>query len=96
MALITEVEEDKTDKVGEFDKSQEITDRILWHNRHVPSLQALWADTQEGKGELTIEDSLLLYSGRLIVLDINNLCTDLIQEAHNQVSTGHLGQDKIY
>ncbi len=43
-----------------------------------------------------MEDSLLLYSSRLIVLDINNLCTDLIQEAHNQVSTGHLGQVKTY
>ncbi len=84
------------DKVGEFDKSQEITNRILWHNCHVPLLQALQADTQEGKGELTIEDSLLLYSGRLIVLDIDSLRIDLIQEAHNQVSTGHPGQDKTY
>ncbi len=93
MALITE---DKVDKVGEFDKSQEITNQILWHNRHTPSLQALRADAQEGRGKLTIEDGLLLYSSRLIVLDINGLCTDLIWEAHNQVFTGHPGQDKTY
>ncbi len=95
MALITE---DKADKVGEFDKSQEITDQILWHNCHIPLLQALRADVQEeeGKGKLTMEDSLLLYSSCLIVLDINNLCTDLIQEAYNQVSIGHPGQDKTY
>ncbi len=92
------ITEDKADKVGEFDKSQEITNQILWHNCHIPSLQALQADIQEGegKGKLTMEDSLLLYSSRLIVLDINNLRIDLIREAYNQVSTGHLGQDKTY
>src|ERR1700678_2690416 len=43
-----------------------------------------------------MEDSLLLYTGRLVVPWVNNLPIDLIKEAYNQVSTAHPGRDKTY
>ncbi len=77
LALITE------DEIEELNKSQGITDQILWHNRQTSLLQALRVEAQGGKGELIIKDSLLLYSSRLVVPDTNNLCTDLIWEAYD-------------
>jgi hypothetical protein len=49
---------------------------------------------QAGDANLTLEDRLLLYKDRLIVLNIDNLYTNLIKEAHNQVSTAYLGRNK--
>jgi transposase InsO family protein len=80
-----------------FQESMGITDRILQTNRTLPSLRAL--RTQAGRNtdpSLTLEDDLLLYDGRLMVPQTDNLRTDLISEAHNQVSTAHPGRDKTY
>jgi hypothetical protein len=38
----------------------------------------------------------LLYNGRLVVPQSGHIQTELIQEAHNQVSTAHPGRDKTY
>ena len=43
-----------------------------------------------------MEEGLLLYQERLIVPDVDNLRTELIREAHCQVSTAHPGRDKTY
>ena len=41
-----------------------------------------------------LEDGLLLYNERLVIPETDHLRTDLIKEAHEQVSTAHPGQDK--
>jgi len=79
-----------------FDESTGLLDRILEDNRQAPSLQALCRQAQrEEDSELTLEDRLLLYSGRLIVLSAT-LWTELIREAHAQVSTTYPSRDKTY
>jgi hypothetical protein len=84
----------------EFDESLGLMDKILRANRESGSLQALRAQAQAQAeaedGELTMEEGLLLYSGRLIVPDVENLRTELIREAHDQISTAHPGRDKTY
>ena len=44
----------------------------------------------------TIEDGLLFYRGRLVVLDIDNVRIDLVREAYDQPSTAYLGTRKTY
>src|SRR6266536_5014627 len=79
-----------------FDESTGLLDRILEENRQAPSLQALRQQAQrEEDSELNLEDGLLLYSRRLIVSSAT-LRTELIQEAHAQVSTAYPGHDKTY
>ena len=39
---------------------------------------------------------MLLYQGRLVVPDVDNLRTDLVREAHEQPSTAYLGTKKTY
>jgi transposase InsO family protein len=82
----------------EFDEPLEPIDRILRLNREAPSLQALrvQAEREEEDQDITLEDGLLLYCGRLIVPDLRNVRTELIREAHDQVSTAHPGRDKTY
>jgi hypothetical protein len=60
----------------------------------VESLEALRAQARAGDIDLKLEDGLLLYQDRLIVPNTNHLRTDLIREAHEQVSTAHLGRNK--
>ena len=43
-----------------------------------------------------LEDGLLFYNKRLVVSETDHLCTDLIKEVHEQVSTAHLRRDKTY
>jgi Integrase zinc binding domain len=60
----------------------------------VESLEALRAQARAGDTDLKLEDGLLLYWDRLIVPNTNHLRTDLIREAHEQVSTAHPGRNK--
>ena len=62
-------------------------------NREVLSLAALCVQAEEmtEDQDFTLKDSLLLYDGRLVVLDVDYLRTKLIQEAYDQVSTIHPG-----
>jgi hypothetical protein len=78
-----------------FDESIGLLNRILQDNRQNPSLQALCKQALGENSKLTLEDGLLLYSGRLVVSSAL-LHTELIREAHNQVSTAHPGRDKTY
>ena len=79
-----------------IDKPLGLINRILQANRMAESLQALRAQAEERDPELTLEDGLLLYNERLVVPETDHLRTDLIKEAHEQVSTAHPGQDKTY
>ena len=89
--LVAPVEEDN------FDEPIGLVDRILRQNQEADSLQALWQEAENSTNtELVLEDGLLLYSGRVVVLVDNDLCTELIKEAHDQISTAHPGRDKTY
>ena len=81
-------------------ESESVTDRILAANKESPSLEALRAEARRADPrnptDFTLEDNLLLYQERLVVPEDQNLRTDLIREAHTQVSTAHPGQDKTY
>jgi hypothetical protein len=81
----------------DFDEPLGLIDRLLRANRDSQSLDALRAQalTDDTKG-FELEDGLLLYTGRLVVPWADNLPTDLIKEAHTQVSTAHPGRDKTY
>ena len=75
---------------GEFlDEPMGLIDRILTANRMAKSLKALRDQALKGDPNLEMEEGLLLYQERLIVLDIDNLQTELIRKAHCQVLTAH-------
>ena len=77
-------------------KSFKLVNRLLTVNRIAESLETLRSRARIGeKDDLTLEDDLLLYQGRLLVPDVDSLRTDLIKEAHEQVSTAYLGRRKI-
>jgi hypothetical protein len=68
-----------------------LLNQVLWANREAESLKALRQQAQQEEGsEFTLKDSLLLYSSRLVIPE-TDLRTALIREAHDQVSTAHLG-----
>ena len=56
----------------EFNELLRLIDRILQLNREAPSLQALraQAEREEEDQDFTLEDGLLLYCGRLVILDL--------------------------
>jgi len=66
-----------------------LIDCILIANRTAESLKALRDQAMEGNPDLEMEDGLLLYQERLIVLDVDNLRMELIREAYCQVSIAH-------
>ena len=81
-----------------LDEPVTLIDRIIQANRGAPSLAALRAQAERmtEDQDFVLEDGLLLYDGRLVVPDVNNLRTALIREAHDQISTAHPGRDKTY
>jgi transposase InsO family protein len=84
-------------KEDTFDEPIGLVDRILQANRGSASLDALRVEaTSNEPNEFELEDGILLYSGRLVVPQVDKLPTALIKEAHDQVSTAHPGRDKTY
>ena len=80
-----------------LDKSFGLVDRLLRANRESESLDTLRTQAASGKpSEFILDNGLLLFAGQLVVPQVDNLPTDLIKEAHNQVSTAYPGQDKTY
>jgi hypothetical protein len=77
-----------------FIESISLLDAPLQQNRTNDSPCALRVAASEGHKHLTLEDGLLLYRNRLVAPDVDNLRTQLIQEAHCQVSTAHPGRNK--
>jgi hypothetical protein len=75
-------------------EANDIVDRILTANRsnspQMAELRLQVADSADWK----LENGLLQYKNRLYVPETDNLRTYIIQEAHNQVSTAHPGQNK--
>jgi len=72
-----------------------LIESVIKHNKAHPSLNALREKATDDKEEdYAIEDGLLLYQGRLIVPDVENLQTQLIREAHAQAPSAHCGSKK--
>jgi transposase InsO family protein len=71
-----------------------LVDRILTANRTTDSLEALRKQASRKDQDFTLLDGLLLYQGRLVIPAVNNLVTDLIREAHDQISSAHPGKSK--
>ena len=74
-----------------------LIDQILQANQTSETLADLWEKARDpGQKDWQLQDRLLQYWGRLVVPEVENLCTHLIKEAHAQISTAHLGQSKTY
>ena len=93
-AILDELSNTKLSAIKELNESVSLIDRIIAANRTATSLKALQVQARASNADLKLENGLLLYQGRLIVPDTNNLHTDLIREAHEQVSTAHPGRTK--
>ena len=65
-----------------MDKLIGLVNRILTANHTANSLKVLRDQAVKKDPNLEIEEGLLLYQERLIVLNINNLWTELIYKAH--------------
>lgn len=73
----------------------ELVDRLLLANKNDQSLvHEREQETSSSEGPYKLEEGLLLYKGRLMVPDVDNICTNLITEAHTQPSTAHPGLKK--
>ena len=67
----------------ELNEPISLIDRIIATNCTIESLNALQSQAHANDTNLRLEEGLLLFQDRLIVPDTDNLCTDLIKEAHN-------------
>ncbi len=71
-----------------------LIDNLLKTNREASSLQELRQKADNNCDGWTIDKGLLKYQDRLVVAEDDNLRTQLIQEAHAQVSMAHPGKTK--
>ena len=84
----------------ELDASFNLVDNLLQTNRSSESLKdlreeaLLTAVNEDPANKWKLENGLLMYQGRLVVAEDNNLQTQLIKEAHSQASTAHPGKNK--
>ena len=78
-----------------FNKSAKLLDQLLRANQKASFVKALRQQARQEGSEFKLEDSLLLYSSRLVISDIG-LCTAVIREAYDQVFTTHSEKDKTY
>ena len=93
--ILEELEEDEESPEIAALESFDLVDRLLTANRTARSLETLRNRARNSeRDDLVLEDGLLLFQGRLMVPDIDHLRTDLIREAHEQLSTAHPGSRK--
>ena len=79
-----------------LDTSFPLAERLRGFNKHYLSLAGLRKLAATRTSGYTLEDGLLLYQGRLVVPDVDNIRTDLVREAHAQPSAAHPGTKKTY
>jgi transposase InsO family protein len=77
--------------IAPLDPELTITDRVLRSNRTHETLQR-WRDNSGPNW--TMQNGLLLYQGRLVVPDEEDLRARLLDEIHRQPSTAHPGRTK--
>jgi len=71
-----------------------LIDNILRQNKNSATLDDSRKAAERGDQAWTLNNGLLLYDSRLIVPNVDNLRTQLIQEIHDQVSSAHPGKSK--
>jgi hypothetical protein len=72
----------------------DLIDHILTANKQSPSLEDERAKAMRGDQDRKIQDTCLLYKGRLIVLKDNNLRTKLLWFIYAALNTAHPGKTK--
>ena len=82
--------------IGALEPSQDLDliDNLLRTNRTSETLTDAREAAVQPETDYTMEDGLLKHRGRLVVASEDNLRTQLIAEAHTQVSTAHPGKTK--
>jgi RNase H-like domain found in reverse transcriptase/Reverse transcriptase (RNA-dependent DNA polymerase)/Integrase zinc binding domain/Integrase core domain/Retroviral aspartyl protease len=81
-------------EINNFMESIPLINAILDKNKTAEVLAPLRAAASDGHPDLVLEDGLLLFKGKLMVPDVDDLRTHLVREAHCQVSTAHPGKNK--
>jgi len=81
---------------NEFDKSNTITDCIIYINKTVHFLNILRTTAVTKSKTYILKDNLLLYWGTFIIPNINYLYINLIWKTYNQISTTHFNRNKTY
>jgi len=72
-----------------------ITDAVLQLNKTHEDLEIYRERARRGEAGWTIlGKKLLLWQGCLVVPDVNEICTKLITEAYDRITTAHLGRGK--
>jgi len=74
-----------------MDRDLQFMDKLLWENRGLESYREKAKSENE---DWAIEDGLILYKGRLLVPENDDLKVRLVDEAHKQPSTAHPGKAK--
>ena len=72
----------------------QLVERILAANRTAESLAALRKQAADQPGDFQLDNRLLLYQERLVVPTQDTLVANLIQEAHDQISSAHPSKAK--
>jgi hypothetical protein len=95
--IVTSRDGPERSEIAPLQEALSRTDRLLKANRQATSLEALRVQARRSKGNFILEDRLLLFEDRLVVpTGGDNLVTELIKEAHMQISTVYPGRDKTY
>lgn len=94
---INEIDISPVEDESELEDDLFIIDRLLQANRTNKSLElSRERARRDPTSGLTLDDGLLMYQGRLVIPVDGTLTTDLIREAHEQISMAHPGRDKTY
>ena len=73
-----------------------LINKLLQTNRTAPSLQEYRKEVKDATSLQSLKNGLLKHQKRLVVAKEQNLWTQLIAEAHTQVSTAHPRKNKTY
>jgi hypothetical protein len=73
-----------------------LINHILTANKQSPSLEDERAKAMRGDQDWKIQDACLLYKGRLVVPEDDNLCTKLLRFIYAALDTAHTGKTKTF
>ena len=95
--LDSRIRQELTDNSLAVTDSLDLIDHLLQANRNSEELADRRLDEvtrPAGESPWAMQNGLVLYNGRLVVPNEDNLRTQIIKEAHAQVSTAHPGRNK--
>jgi len=84
----------ETVSLSDLEVPLDLVDQLLTANRNSLLLRIEREAAERGDQDWSLESGLLLWRGRLVVPDVDQLRTKLIQEAHAQVSAAHPSKSK--